>query len=169
LVERIYPTIKKILVRIQATISLWRWVRKIGFVYKRTSKFVAPLDTPTLMAVRMRYFAAIDELRNNGSKIFWHDETWCNKNEERRFAWTDGTTSIGRMRHSQNKDIHYSVLLNESDFHKKIIDISFHIDIDSCIQSTWTRRNGAPGKCIRNEHCNFITYSHFLQTSLFSC
>jgi hypothetical protein len=57
LAERIYPTIKKILIRIlakdadfpiQATTSLWRWVKKIGFVYKRTSKVVVPLDIPHL-------------------------------------------------------------------------------------------------------------------------
>jgi hypothetical protein len=81
-------------------------MRKIGFVYKRTSKVVVPLDTPSFMVARAHYFAAIDEMRNNGSKIFWHDETWCNKNEERRFVWTDGTTGIGRMRHDQNKGIY---------------------------------------------------------------
>jgi hypothetical protein len=48
------------------------------------------------MAARARYFAAINELSTNGSKIFWHDETWCNQNEERRFVWTDGTTGILR-------------------------------------------------------------------------
>ncbi|CAF2560609.1 unnamed protein product [Rotaria sp. Silwood2] len=116
LAERIYPTIKKILVRIlaedsdflnQAITSLWRWVRKIGFVHKRTSKVVVPLDTSSFMAARARWFAAIHELRNNGSKVFWHDETYCNKNEERHFVWTDETTGIGRMRHRQNKGIHY--------------------------------------------------------------
>ncbi len=59
LAERIYPTIKNILVRIQATTSLWRWVRKIGFVYKRTSKVVVLLDIPTFMVARARYFATI--------------------------------------------------------------------------------------------------------------
>jgi hypothetical protein len=88
---------------IKTRISLWRWMKKIGFVYKRTSKVVVPLDTPAFMAARARYFAAIDGLRINGSKIFWHDETWCNQYEERRFIWTDGTTGIGRMRNSQNK------------------------------------------------------------------
>ncbi len=53
-----------------------------------------PLDTPTFMAAHARYFAAIDELRTNGSKIFWHDEAWCNQNEERHFVWTDRTTGI---------------------------------------------------------------------------
>jgi hypothetical protein len=45
-------------------------VRKIEFVYKRTSKVVVPLDTPSFMAARARYFTAIDEMRNNGSKVF---------------------------------------------------------------------------------------------------
>jgi hypothetical protein len=34
-----------------------------------------PLDTPTFMAAREGYFAAIDELGTSGSKIFWHDKT----------------------------------------------------------------------------------------------
>jgi hypothetical protein len=43
---------------------------KLGFVYKRTPKVIVPLDTPKFMAARARYFAAIDELRNIGAKIF---------------------------------------------------------------------------------------------------
>jgi hypothetical protein len=37
-----------------------------------------------------------------------HQETWCNQHEELRFVWSDGTTGIGRMRHSQNKGIGFS-------------------------------------------------------------
>ncbi len=62
---------------------------------------------PPHLWLRVRViFAAIDELRTIGAKIFWHDETWANRNEERRFVWTDGTTGIGRMRRSQNKGNH---------------------------------------------------------------
>jgi hypothetical protein len=50
-------------------------MRKLGFEYKRTSKVVVPLDTPAFMAAPARYFAAINELRVNGSKIYWQDET----------------------------------------------------------------------------------------------
>jgi len=78
-------------------------MKKLGFAYKRTSKVVVPLDAPSFMAARARYFAAIDELRTNDSKIFWHDETWCNKNEEKPFVWTDGTTGSGRLRQTQGK------------------------------------------------------------------
>lgn len=135
LAERIYPTTDKILTRILADdadfpvrsrTSLWRWMRKIGFVYKQTSKIVVPLDTPAFMAARARYFAAIDELRTNGSKIFWHDETWCNKNEERRFVWTDGTTGIGRMRRSEGRGIlHFSKNSNTKCSSSKARDLAF--------------------------------------------
>lgn len=68
------------------------------------------------MAVCAHYFTAIDEMRNNGSKVFWRDETWCNKDEERRFVWTDETTDIGRMRHGPNKGIHYFSYISTGDF-----------------------------------------------------
>jgi hypothetical protein len=53
-------------------------MKKLGFSYKRTSKVVVPLDAVFFMASRARYFAAIDEARSDGSKIFWHDETVTN-------------------------------------------------------------------------------------------
>ena len=112
LAERIYPTTDKVLTRIlsddpdfpiRSTSSLWRWMKKLGFAYKRTSKVVVPLDSSFYMAARARYFSKIDELRNNGTVILWHDETWCNQNEEKAFAWTDRDTGIGRLRHSSGK------------------------------------------------------------------
>ncbi|CAF4829557.1 unnamed protein product, partial [Rotaria sp. Silwood2] len=83
--------------------TLWRWMRKLGFVYKRTSKVIVPLDSPSFMATRARYFTVLDQLRSNGSKIFWHDETWYNKNEEKTFIWTAGTTGKGRLRQTDGK------------------------------------------------------------------
>ena len=76
---------------------------KLGFVYKRTAKVTVPLDSPSFMAARARYFRALDQLRSEGSTIFWHDETWCNKSEEKAFIWTDGTTGKGRLRESDGK------------------------------------------------------------------
>jgi hypothetical protein len=88
---------------VRSQTTLWRWMRKIGFAYKRTSKVIVPLDSPSFMAARARYFRALDQLRSNGSKIFWHDETWCNKSEEKTFIWTDGTTGKGRLRQTVGK------------------------------------------------------------------
>ncbi|CAF3085042.1 unnamed protein product [Rotaria sp. Silwood2] len=104
LAERIYSTLDKVLTRImsdepgfpiRSTSSLWQWMKKIGFAYKRTSKFVVPLDSPFYMAARARYFSNIDELRN--------DETWCNQNEEKIFVCTDRDTGAGRLRQSSGK------------------------------------------------------------------
>jgi hypothetical protein len=82
---------------------LLRWMKKLGFVYKRTSKVIVPMDSPSFMAARARYFRALDQLKSKGSTIIWHDETWCNKNEEKVFVWTDGTTGKGRLRNSDGK------------------------------------------------------------------
>jgi hypothetical protein len=81
-----------------------------------------PLDTPAFMAARVRYFSITDELRANNSRIFFHDETWCNQYEERRYIWTDVTTGIDRMRNSGNKgsycffhlSVGYSVFYRET-------------------------------------------------------
>ena len=69
---------------VRSKTSLWRWIKKLGFVYKRTNKVAVRLDGLTFMAARARYFTAIEKFRSNGSKIFWHDETWCNQYEEKR-------------------------------------------------------------------------------------
>jgi hypothetical protein len=69
LTERIQPTTDKLFHRILAddanfpvrsTTTLWRWMKKLDFAYKRTSKVVVPLDTVSFMAVRARYLAAIE-------------------------------------------------------------------------------------------------------------
>ena len=110
--ERIYPTTDKMLNRIlmdnpdfpvRSKTSLWRWIKRLGFVYKRTSKVTVPLDGLSFMAARARYFTAIEKFRSNGSKIFWHDETWCNQYEEKSYVWTDGTTGTGRFQQSDGK------------------------------------------------------------------
>jgi len=85
---------------IRSPTTLWRWIKKLGFGYKRISKVIVPMDSPSFMAARARYFRASDQLRSKGSTIFWHHETWSNKNEEKAFIWTDGTTGKSRLRES---------------------------------------------------------------------
>ncbi|CAF3356720.1 unnamed protein product [Rotaria sp. Silwood2] len=132
LAERLYPTTDKILNRILGDDSdfpirsltvLWRWMKKLGFAYKKTSKVIVPLDSPFNMAARARYFAKINELRNNGTLIFWQDETWCNQNEEKTFIWTDRDTGADRLRQSTGKGM-------ISSFSKMACD---------CFLSTWKR------------------------------
>ncbi|CAF3202178.1 unnamed protein product [Rotaria sp. Silwood2] len=144
LAERVYPTTYKILTRILyddpdfpigSVPVLWRWMKKLGFSYKKTAKVIVPLDSLFYMAARARYFAKINELRNNGTLIFWHDETWCNQNEEKTFIWTDKDTGSGRLRQNSGKRLAISALMGQSGFHASSIDI-FECNEDHNMNST---------------------------------
>ena len=67
-------------------------------MYKRTTRVTVLLDGLAFMAARARYFTTIKKFRSDGSKIFWHDETWRTQYEEKPYVWTNGTTGIGRFR-----------------------------------------------------------------------
>jgi hypothetical protein len=84
--------------KMQQTLDFQEWTRILSWraINLRKAEIFILIRSNTL-----------DELRTSAAKIFWHDETWANKNEERRFVWTDGTSGIGRMRCGQNKGIHY--------------------------------------------------------------
>ena len=55
------------------------------------------------MAGGARYFSKMDELRKNDIGNFWHDEIWCNQNEENTFIWTDRDFSTCRFGDSSGK------------------------------------------------------------------
>ena len=107
-----YQTIEKLLcIRqendntfpIQSKTSLWRWMKRLGFEYKRTSKITIPLDLVSFMAQRAKYFAKLDVVRSNGSFIYNHDETWANSGEEKRYTWLDPNTRSDRLRNNDTK------------------------------------------------------------------
>lgn len=114
--EKVYPTTTKLLRNLQeydanfpisSETSLWRWMKKLGFEYKRTSKVSIPLDSISFMAQRAKFFAKLDEARSNATVIYYHDETWANSGEEKRVVWIDPNTNTGRLRNNDtrgNKD-----------------------------------------------------------------
>jgi hypothetical protein len=152
LAEKMYPTAAKLLhslqendatFPIQSKTSLWRWMKQFGFEYKRNSKILIPLDSVSFMAQRAKYFAKLDEIRSNGTVIYYHDETWANSGEEKRIIWFDPNTGDGRLRNNDtrgNKDskelnlfhiymsllgtrIAISALISENAFHLPTVDI----------------------------------------------
>jgi hypothetical protein len=64
--------------------SLWRYMKKIGFRFKCTSKVKIPLDNVRFVAQRAHFFRKMDELRGSNAKVFFHDETWTNAGDERQ-------------------------------------------------------------------------------------
>ena len=76
---RIYPTTNKVLNQIlmndpdfplRSKTSLWRWIKRCCFVYKRTTKVTVPLDGLSYMVVRTHYFTTVERFRSDGSKVF---------------------------------------------------------------------------------------------------
>ncbi|CAF3290193.1 unnamed protein product [Rotaria sp. Silwood2] len=133
---------------IRSVTVLWRWMKKLGFAYKKTSKVIVLLDSPFNMATRARYFAKSNELRNNGTLIFWQDETWCNQNEEKTFIWIDRDTGASRLRQctGKGKRLAISALMGPSGFHASSIDI-FECNEDYNMNSahflTWIDRTAS--------------------------
>jgi len=150
--EKMYPTTAKLLRNLQendatfpilSKTNLWRWMKQLGFEYKRTSKILIPLDSVSFMAQRAKYFAKLDEIRSNGTAIYYHDETWANSGEEKRVIWFDPNSGDGRLRNNDtrgsrdSKDLNLfdtyvsllgtriaiSALISENAFHLPTVDI----------------------------------------------
>jgi hypothetical protein len=46
------------------------------------------LDLQAFVAARVKYFQALEELREANVHLYYHDETWLNLREVKRFIWT---------------------------------------------------------------------------------
>ncbi|CAF3941892.1 unnamed protein product, partial [Rotaria sordida] len=99
------------------------------------SEIRVPMDSMVLMAQQASYFRKLDEIRQNGTMIYYHDETWINTGEEKRSIWVN-EYGEGRIRISQGKGarLAVSVLINENGFHHSSIDM-FKCDQENSMDS----------------------------------
>lgn len=120
LAEKIYPTISILLERLLAAhpdfpvrshTSLQRYMHRLGFSYKTTSKVKVALDNNSFIAQRAFYFRQLDELRKAGALIMFHDETWVNIGEEKRSIWID-EYGKGRIRKTNGKSDELDILFD---------------------------------------------------------
>ena len=111
LAEKIYPTIDKLLSRLQSDCqdfpihshtTLSKIMKELGFKYCKTSKATIPLDSTFFIAQRAYYFRKLNEFRGNGTLLFWHDETWVNSAEEKHSIWINDSGQ-GRLRKRDGK------------------------------------------------------------------
>ena len=87
---------------IQSQTTLRRQMRLIGFKYKQTAKAKIFLDSASFQAQCAYYFRKLDELRSENVILYYHDETWLNKNEEKTIIWFD-SQQHGRLRTAEGK------------------------------------------------------------------
>jgi hypothetical protein len=112
LAERVYPRLDRMMIRlladfpdfpIKSNTTLFKELKHMGFVYRKTSKINTPLESTFFMSQRARYFRRIHKLRKEKALIFYHDETWCYSNEEKTSIWIEEQTEQGRFRRSEGK------------------------------------------------------------------
>ena len=109
--EKVYPNVSNILnallsqdphFPIQFKTALRRRMKMIGFKYKQTTKSKIFLDSTSFQAQRAYYSRKLDELRSANAILYYHDETWLNKNEEKTAIWFDSQL-CGRLRIAEGK------------------------------------------------------------------
>jgi hypothetical protein len=142
--EKRYPTVAELLASIHdehhdfpitSEMTLWQHMKRLGFSYKQTSKVALPLDSVSFVAQRAVYFRRLDELRDAGAHIYFHDETWCNVGEEKRCVWLDEAGEGRIKKHDgKGKRLAISAMINETGFHKESVDM-FTCDADHSMVS----------------------------------
>ncbi|CAF0843890.1 unnamed protein product [Didymodactylos carnosus] len=109
--DKMYPTLENLLATllsqypdfpIKSKTSLHREMKALSFKYRQTKKAKVLMDSVAFQAQRAVYFRKIDSLRLNNSIMYYHDETWLNKNEEKTVVWFDDN-DYGRLRKSEGK------------------------------------------------------------------
>ncbi|CAF1282834.1 unnamed protein product [Didymodactylos carnosus] len=131
--DRVYPTLENILATllsqdgdfpIKSKTSLHREMKRLGFKHRQTRKAPVLLDATPFQEQRAVYFRKLDELRSSNAVIYYHDETWCNKNEEKTNVWFD-EEGYGRLRNSEGKGQRLAIsgLVSLNGFHLRSLDI----------------------------------------------
>lgn len=72
-----------------STKTLLNIVKSIGFSFKKLNKKPVLMESLTVSASRHSYLRKIKNLRSEGYKIFYTDETWCNQNHTVTHCWQE--------------------------------------------------------------------------------
>ena len=96
--DKVYPIVETLLstlldqnpqLPIQSKISLLRKMKELGFKYRETKKAKVLMDLIAFQAQRAVYFRKLDQLRSSKCILYYLDEIWLNKNEEKSVVWFD--------------------------------------------------------------------------------
>ncbi|CAF2118264.1 unnamed protein product [Rotaria magnacalcarata] len=143
--NKMYPTIENILSRllteypefpIQSKTSLRREMKALAF-----------------QAQRAVYFRKIDELRSSNFILYYHDETWLSKNEEKTAIWFDAN-GYGRLRKSVGKGPRLAIsgLISVNGFHLRSLDIFKCDELHSMDNTHFVAWMDSTASTLRSEH-----------------
>ena len=97
-INKIFPTIKNLHTKLVENMAdfpemlrstLLKIVKSLGFRYKKLNKKPVLMESVTVAASRHTFLRKMRELRSQGYKIFFTDETWCGQNHRMRYGWQE--------------------------------------------------------------------------------
>lgn len=69
--------------------SLWKIVKKLGFIYKKFNSRKVLMEKPSVALLRCQFLRKMHNI--DIEKVFFLDETWLNENASKDKGWTDDT------------------------------------------------------------------------------
>ncbi|CAF2860339.1 unnamed protein product [Rotaria sp. Silwood2] len=166
--EKQYPTLHRLLTRLKKDLpdfpinsitTLSKYLKELGFVYRRNASVKTILDSTYFIAERARYFHRLNELEEKGAVIYYQDETWFNLNEKRNI-WIESDTGQGRLRtgSGKSKRLIVNALINCNGFHFPSVEV-FESDESHTMNSDhfvgWIKRTSGMKNYIRNQNTSF--------------
>ena len=67
--------------------TLRKYIIKLGFEFKKINRKLKVYERMDIVAARHRFLLDVQKFRDEGYKIYYQDETWCNAHHTRQFCW----------------------------------------------------------------------------------
>lgn len=74
-----------------STTTLWRTLRRLGFLFKRIDKRQVIMESQRLQKLRIEYLEKINTARSENRTIIYLDETWYDTHDTPSKGWVDGS------------------------------------------------------------------------------
>lgn len=72
-----------------STTTLWRTLRRLGFLFKKIDKRQVIMESHRLQQLRIQYLEKINKARSENRTIIYLDETWYDTHDTPSKGWTD--------------------------------------------------------------------------------
>ena len=67
--------------------TLRKYIINLGFEFKKINRKLKVYERMDIVAARHRFLLDVQKFRDEGYKIYYQDETWCNAHHTRQFCW----------------------------------------------------------------------------------
>lgn len=135
--------------------TLRKFLKEIGFHFKKLDKRQVLMESREISGWRVRYLTKIEECRRQNRSIFYLDETWYDTHDTVKKGWTDGTgkcridvpPSRGKriiILHVGNENgfIPGALLLSAKDIREALVD--YHENMTAELFQEWFKKTLLP-------------------------